>query len=214
MWPHQSDAPARYRQCHSHDDYPWLWAPGAWHVRPTRPPLASTAALCTVPRQTRHLAVVWPCDGCRNSHASLRQWLSPSPTMPNFDRVNKACAPGVAGTHKTHCDSPASPHTTLTPAISIGSQRETHTSTRLVGKKKGRLLQDLAFHPQTLIFLPQPMQFFLLRTQTTVAWKGIRTFLLQCPFPLPQHSGMNAQITSGFTDSIAVIALSTTPLRA
>ena len=49
------------------------------------------------------------------------------------------------------------------------------------------------------------MQFFLIRTQTTVAWKGVRALLLQGPLPLPQHGGMQAQIPGGFTDSIAVM---------
>jgi hypothetical protein len=49
--PRHRDAPARWRRGHSPDGAPWGWAPGAGHVAPARQPLASTAALCTVPRQ-------------------------------------------------------------------------------------------------------------------------------------------------------------------
>ena len=192
VWPHHRDAPAHSRRCQRHDNSPWLWAPGAWPGAPARPPRAATAAPCTVPRSPRPLAGVWPCNGDRPSHAYLRQWLSPAPTLPMRPGRSPG-APGVAGTQTTHCDAPVAPHTTRTPALSIDSRQETPPATRLVGKKKGRLLHDLAFHPPPLIFLPPPRPCFLRRTQTTVAWKGLHALLRQGPFPLPQHGGMQAQ---------------------
>jgi hypothetical protein len=93
----------------------------------------------------------------------------------------------------------------LPTAISCDARRYTRPSVRLVGEKKGSFLHDVTLHPEALVFLPSPLQFFLSGGEATVPWKGMRSLLLQVPFPLPQHSGMQAQITRGFTHTIAVM---------
>jgi hypothetical protein len=121
-WPQQTDGRTRCPLPHSRAGGQWSWACKPWDVAPTRPPLASIVEPAPAPLPTLALAVVWPCDDCRNSAAFPVQWLSPW-TRSLLWRQQAAGALGAVRRHTTHYGAPASPRPILTPARSFAPRR-------------------------------------------------------------------------------------------